>query len=152
MIRTNAEYTDALRRMSEDRDFLSAQRDELQRLGLNPQEVERAMQPAIAFHEQLKEEVETYERMRRGDYRVIEDLNNIGRILIALRIAADVSQAELARRLNVSESIISRDERNEYHGISVERAQRIFNALRARLTLTVDQEPEREADEVFATA
>jgi hypothetical protein len=33
--------------------------------------------------------------------------------------------------------MVSRDERNEYHGITVERAQRIFQALGVDATLTV---------------
>jgi hypothetical protein len=36
--------------------------------------------------------------------------------------------------------MISRDERNEYHGISVERAQRIVDALRGRITVSVERE------------
>ena len=147
MIRTNGEYADALRRLERDRELIAAQRLELERLGLAADEVTRALQPAISFHQQLKEEVATYESMKRGDTRVIENLNHIGRILIGLRITADISQAELARRLDVSESVISRDERNEYQGISVERAQRIMEALRGRLMLRVEAEaPEERRD------
>jgi ribosome-binding protein aMBF1 (putative translation factor) len=140
MIRTNSEYVDALRRLEQDREVVAAQRTQLRAAGLSSTEVERALQPAMAFHYQLREEVETYERMKRRDFEVIENLNHIGRILIGLRIAADISQADLARRLGVSESMISRDERNEYHGISVERAQRIVEALKGRLTLSVEQD------------
>ncbi|HKG94733.1 MAG TPA: helix-turn-helix transcriptional regulator [Gemmatimonadaceae bacterium] len=147
MIRTNSEYSGALRRLLQDRDVIAAQRAQLEGLGLSPEEVACALEPAISFHQQLKEEVETYESMKRGDTGVIENLNHIGRILIGLRIAADMSQAELARRLEVSESVISRDERNEYQGISVERAQRIVDALRGRLRLQV--EPEDRAVERF---
>jgi transcriptional regulator with XRE-family HTH domain len=35
---------------------------------------------------------------------------NIGQLLISLRIAQGISQRELARRLNVHESQVSRDE------------------------------------------
>src|SRR4029079_10758009 len=40
-----------------------------------------------------------------------------------------LTQRELAERLGISESLVPRDERNEYHGITVERAQRILDAL-----------------------
>ena len=53
----------------------------------------------------------------------------IGRLLIAVRIAQGMTQRELAERLAVHESQVSRDERNEYHGITVERASRILEAL-----------------------
>jgi transcriptional regulator with XRE-family HTH domain len=45
-----------------------------------------------------------------------------------LRIAADVSQADLAKRLDVDPSQVSRDERNEYHGITIDRAAKIIRA------------------------
>lgn len=140
MIRTNNEYVDALGRLERDREVIAAQRAQLRASDLTPQEIERALHPSIAFYAQLKEEVETYERMKRGDFQVIENLNHIGRVLIGLRIAADMSQAILARRLGVSESMISRDERNEYQGISVERAQRIIDALNGRLKVSVEQD------------
>jgi hypothetical protein len=44
----------------------------------------------------------------------------------------------------VSESLVSRDERNEYHGITVERAQRILDALNETVTAQVE-EPARGA-------
>src|SRR5689334_13516193 len=111
------------------------QRQQLRALGMDDHEIERAMQPVVSFHEQLKEEVETYERILRGDVRPIENLSEIGRLLIALRIAAGLSQRDLAQKLGVSESIISRDERNEYHGISTDRAQRILNALQRKVRI-----------------
>ena len=40
-----------------------------------------------------------------------------------------ITQRELAKRLGVDESQISRDERNDYHGITVERASRILDIL-----------------------
>jgi transcriptional regulator with XRE-family HTH domain len=48
-----------------------------------------------------------------------------------------MTQKELAERLGVSESAISRDECNDYHGISVERAQRILDALEGQTTLMI---------------
>ena len=49
-----------------------------------------------------------------------------------------MSQRELAERLGVSESVISRDERNEYHGISVARAQNILESLEVRFRLELE--------------
>jgi transcriptional regulator with XRE-family HTH domain len=54
-------------------------------------------------------------------------------MLIAVRIAQGVTQRELAKRLGVHESQVSRDERNEYFGITLERAARVLDALGARL-------------------
>ncbi len=92
-----------------------------------------------AFHDQLKEEVEAYEKLCRGDFDPINNLTQIGRFLIGVRIARDLSQRDLAARLQVSESVVSRDERNEYHGVTVEKAQRILEALGVEITISIDE-------------
>ena len=45
---------------------------------------------------------------------------------------------DLAERLGVNESSVSRDERNDYHGITVERANRIVAALNGRVRLEAE--------------
>ena len=52
-----------------------------------------------------------------------------------------ISQRELARRLGVHETQVSRDERNEYFGITLERAAKILNVLNVRLRIQVAIEP-----------
>ena len=138
MIRTEKEYQEALERLAVDRQFLEQQRERLQELGLHGDELARAMHPALSFHDQLKEEVDTYEQIKRGDFEPLYNLTHIGRLLIGLRIARGMSQRELAERLGVSESVISRDERNEYHGISVARAQNILESLEVRFRLELE--------------
>ena len=61
-----------------------------------------------------------------------------GGLLIGLRIAQGISQIELAKRLGVSEAQVSKDEKNEYHGVSVEKTQRIIDALGVTVKTTVD--------------
>ncbi len=56
-----------------------------------------------------------------------------------MRIANGLSQKELAERLGVSEAQVSRDERNEYHGITVDRAQRVLDAMGETLTSHVEE-------------
>lgn len=138
MIRTDSEYRDALKRLQQDRQVIEMQTERLQAMRLSDTEVERALEPARSFHEQLREEVEVYERMRRGDIAPVESLMDIGRVLVGLRIARGLTQRELAERMDVSESQVSRDERNDYHGISMERAERIVRALQGRVRLQVD--------------
>jgi hypothetical protein len=144
MIRTESEYKSALERLKNDREFLEAQRQGLEGMGLQPHEVERGMQAAASFYEQLREEVDAYERIVRGDISPIQDLTSLGRMLIGLRIAGRVSQRELAERLKVSESAVSRDERNEYHGITLERAQRVLDALGGTICITAEPAETRE--------
>ncbi|HXI19088.1 MAG TPA: helix-turn-helix transcriptional regulator [Chloroflexota bacterium] len=141
MIRNEAEYQEAHRRVVEDRKVAAAQRDALAAAGLLPEEVARAMEPVLSFHAQLEEEIAWYENVRRHNFPVIDRLTQVGRILIAVRIAKGLSQRELAARLRVSESVVSRDERNEYHGITLERAQRILDALNAKVVGRVEVTP-----------
>ena len=132
MIRTDTEYRRALDRLREEAETLRVQRDHLDGLGLTSEEVDRAMQPMISFHAQLEEEVDAYTRMRRGDLGPLRSLTAIGRWLVGARIARGLSQAELAERLDVDPSQVSHDEQNDYRGITVDRAQRIMEALGVR--------------------
>ena len=138
MIRTDAECQSAIQRLEQDESVINEQRKRLQALDLTGEEVQRALQPALSFHQQLREEVDVYNRMRRGDIAHVESLAEIGRILIGLRIAAGITQRELAERLSVSESQVSRDERNDYHGITVDRASRIVAALQGRIRVEAE--------------
>jgi hypothetical protein len=129
MIRTDAEYEEARRRLVEGARHLKAQRDEFRRLAVPKAQARRGMAPLVSFHKQLEEEVQSYERLRRGDKKELANFEALGEILIALRIVSGLTQRQLADRLGVHESQISRDERNDYHGVTVDRANRIIEAL-----------------------
>jgi len=66
------------------------------------------MNPLRSFNLQLEEEVEAYERLKRRDLGELENLHGLGRMLVALRIALGLTQRELAQRLGVNESQVSR--------------------------------------------
>jgi DNA-directed RNA polymerase specialized sigma subunit len=138
MIRNESEYKEAVARLEEERNRLDEQRKHLKASGLSPAQIKRAVDPMVSFHLQLAEEVESYERLKRGEFDEIQNLHGIGRLLIGLRIAQGLSQRELAERLGVSESQVSRDERTEYHGVTLERAARILDALNADVRTTVE--------------
>lgn len=129
MIRNEAEYQEAVQRIQDEAARIEAQRRELEGMNLTDEEIDRALGPIRSFHEQFKEEVASYERLKRGEFGEIENFYGVGRLLIALRIAQGISQRDLAQRLGVHESQVSRDERNEYHGVTLERANRVLDAL-----------------------
>jgi hypothetical protein len=54
------------------------------------------------------------------------------------------------RPVRASELIVSRDERNEYHGITVERAQKILDALNESVTTRVEEPAARAREPVGA--
>ncbi|WP_186669035.1 helix-turn-helix domain-containing protein [Sporosarcina sp. BP05] len=130
MIKTETAYKKSLEKLQEDKLFIRDQKKALEDMGLTGEQVEKALQPSITFHEQLKEEVVYYERIRRGEFEPIINLYNLGKSLIAYRIYVGLSQQELADRLGVSASQVSRDERNEYYGATLERIQEVMEAMR----------------------
>ncbi len=141
MIRSDKEYREALDRLSQDDKVIDLQRRELEKHSLSEEEINRALGPVLSFRDQLREEVEWYEKARRRDFEVSMDVRGIGRTLIALRIANGLSQRELADRLGVSEAQVSRDERNEYHGIKLERITRVLEAMDEAISFQVQYKP-----------
>jgi ribosome-binding protein aMBF1 (putative translation factor) len=144
MIRNESEYKEAVGRLAEEQRRLTEHRARLKEAGLSDEEIKRVIDPVESFHLQLREEVESYERLKRQEFDELDNLRGLGHLLIALRIAQGLSQRELARRLGVHESQVSRDERNEYFGVTLERAVKVLDALdvRLRTKVEIDNPPE----------
>ena len=68
MIRNETEYQEAVQRLRDEADRLAALHRELTKLKLAADEIDRALNPMRSFHEQLKEEVSSYERLKRGEF------------------------------------------------------------------------------------
>ena len=144
MIRNEKEYQEASARLAEERNRLADHRTRLKEAGLNDEEIKRVVDPMESFHLQLQEEVDSYERLKRGEFEDLDNLRGLGHLLISVRIAQGISQRELAKRLNVHESQVSRDERNEYFGITLERAVKVLDVLDVRLHTKVEIAPPKE--------
>ena len=143
MIRTESEYKRAVQQMAEREEHLQKQTAELRAQGLKGKELKRALDPMRSFCENLREEIDEFERLKRGEIGnyELQNFNGVGSLLIRLRIASGLSQKGLADKLSVHESQVSRDERNEYHGITLERASRILEALGIDLRSVVKSDP-----------
>lgn len=146
MIRNESEYQQALARIEAERARLAEHVEAWKQQGFTAAQVAKLREPLESFHHQLVEEVESYERLKRGQFSEFDNLHGLGQVLIGLRIARGMTQRELARRLDVDETMVSRDERNEYHGITVDRARRVLDALGARLVTRVEVEPLNDPD------
>lgn len=81
---------------------------------------------------ELRDRIALYERVREGDLSMFTALEDVGRALIAARLAKGLSQREFAELVGVHESQVSRDERNEYHGVGTERLLELFDTLGLR--------------------
>lgn len=138
MIRNDTEHKKAIARIKAERTRLEELRRSLEAEGLKGDELKRALDPLESFHLQLVEEVEAYERLQRGQFYDVVNFHGIGQLLISLRIFRGLTQRQLADKLGIHESQVSRDERNEYHGITVARATRILEVLGARVSSSVE--------------
>jgi ribosome-binding protein aMBF1 (putative translation factor) len=139
MIRTDAEYRKAQDRLEQEAATIQRQRQQLEDMDLSGKEIDRPLAPMISFRDQLREEVDMYERMRRGDLDALYNLTSIGRWLIGACIAKGWSMSDLADALDVSVQQVSRDENNEYRSVTAERAQRILEALGVRFRAEVEE-------------
>ena len=87
MIRNEQEYQEASMRLEAERARLDQHRKQLSQSGLKKAELKRVMDPLVSFHEQLREEVEHYENLKRGKFPNLQNLKGLGVLLVSLRIA-----------------------------------------------------------------
>lgn len=129
MIRTQQALESAERQLAENIRVAKAQRAAFEAEGLSAEQIERLLEPLHYFHAELKADIEGYKDAVAGNVMPIYGVQSIGRYLIYARIAAGMTQRELAGALGVDESVVSHDERNEYHAVRADKAQRILDAI-----------------------
>ena len=85
--------------------------------------------------EELRDQLAEYEALRAGKVRELElrSLKELPDALIRARIAAGLSQQELARRLGLKAQQVQRYEATRYAGVSLERVQAVVDALGVEL-------------------
>jgi hypothetical protein len=86
-IRNETEFQEAWARLADARNRLTDHRTRLEEASLGDEEIERVIDPMESFHLQLKEEVESYERLKRGEFEELENLRGLGHLLISPPIA-----------------------------------------------------------------
>jgi DNA-binding XRE family transcriptional regulator len=129
MIYTEAEYKRALKQVEDSIAFWANERKKLTAKGLKPIEIDRLLSPSMSIVEDLKNDIDWYEQAKKGKFLSLTDIESIGKALIALRISRGLTQEEFARKLEVSQKQVSRDEVNEYHAVSVDRVATILRVF-----------------------
>jgi hypothetical protein len=129
MIITDLEYNVALKKSKLEAVQVEEQRQKLVGMGLSADQVQNAMEPLEAFHLGLLDRIQHYENLKAGKIPPLYGLKSLGRWLVEIRIATGLTQEDLARELNLLPQKIIRDEYNEYHGITLERAAVISEAI-----------------------
>jgi ribosome-binding protein aMBF1 (putative translation factor) len=132
MLRTEREYGETMQRLNGMNDVIRAQETALTALGLAPDDVDLAMAEVRAFRVQL-EEAAVYRRARERQFAPVHSLDKLGELLVALRIGSGLSQHDLATRLGVQDSQVSRDETSAYRNVRLDRAQTILDVLLGEL-------------------
>ncbi|HWJ51165.1 MAG TPA: helix-turn-helix transcriptional regulator [Solirubrobacteraceae bacterium] len=100
----------------------------------------KLMDDALASQiETLREQIEHYEQLRDGRItgREITSLRELPTALIEARIAAKLTQRQLAERISVAEQQIQRWEGNGYSGVNLDRLQSIADALGVQMHETI---------------
>lgn len=84
---------------------------------------------------ELREQLAEYEALQTGQVSVLEldSLTALPEALIRTRIAAGLTQKQLAERLGLKEQQIQRYEATRYSGANLERVQAVADALGARI-------------------
>jgi HTH-type transcriptional regulator / antitoxin HipB len=90
---------------------------------------------------ELTQEIEEYDRLKSGRVTQfpIESLADLPRVAISARIAAGLTQKELAEKIGVHEQQIQRYEANNYHAVGFDRLQEVMSALDITIGKTVMQ-------------
>jgi HTH-type transcriptional regulator / antitoxin HipB len=91
--------------------------------------------------DKLKQEIAEYEQLKSGDILTfsLNSLSDLPTILIKARIAAGMTQKELAEIIGVQEQQIQRYEAAHYSSTSFDRLQVIASALQIDITQAVMQ-------------
>jgi DNA-binding transcriptional regulator YiaG len=98
--------------------------------------IHHAMLDAMASErDELRAQLDRYDDLRSGRIaqRTLNSLRELPIALIEARIAARLTQRELAERLSLPEQQVQRWEANGYSGVAIERLQEIADALQLQL-------------------
>lgn len=129
MIRTAEERMKAVRELWRLQQLLERGLPRLLASGIEPGPLAPIVEGVRAKIAALEDILGQYYRASEGELPEELGLADLGRRLIELRIAEGLSQRDLARRLGVGDSTVSRDERSGYAGVTIKKALRVLEAL-----------------------
>ncbi|WP_310487809.1 helix-turn-helix transcriptional regulator [Chamaesiphon sp. VAR_69_metabat_338] len=90
---------------------------------------------------ELHQEIAEYDLLKSGQVNQfsIESFQDLPAVTIEARIAAGLTQKELAEKIGVHEQQIQRYEANNYHAVGFDRLQKVMSALDIRIAKTIVQ-------------
>lgn len=131
MIRNDREYQCTVERIADFTGQIKSVTQQMSPEGFDRDDIELATSGTKILMKELIWERDFYDRLRTEGLSAIPDYppEERGKVLIAIRIARGMKQRELADALGVNEAQMSRDEKQEYRGITQERYARVLAAL-----------------------
>ena len=136
MMKTEKELEMAKKQLAKLTELYNTQLGELTAKGLTKKQAKESLSSSWTYAMQCKEEIDLYEKLKNGELPAMEHFSTKGKYFVAARIAKGMTQRELADKLGVKESAVSRDERNEYHGMSVEKMERLAQVLNLKVLIS----------------
>jgi ribosome-binding protein aMBF1 (putative translation factor) len=136
MMKSDKECELAKVQLSKLTELHETQLKDLKSKGLTEAQAKDSLSSSWTYAMQCKEEIELYEKLKKGKLPPMQHFSTKGKYFVAARIAKGMTQRELAEKLGVKESAVSRDERNEYHGMSVEKMERLAEALNIKILIS----------------
>lgn len=131
MIKNEREYRITTARAMKFADAIAALRAPDRRED-NPALVQLQLNALMSQLEELQDEIREYERLKGGEIKAVrlESFEDFPRALIQGRIAAGLTQKELADRLGIAEQQVQRYEATDYASSSLSRVKAVAEALK----------------------
>jgi HTH-type transcriptional regulator/antitoxin HigA len=103
--------------------------------GLHPKAAQAMRAGLRSQLDDLETELAEYDALRQGRVATLEaeSIVGIGEALIKARIVRNLTQKELAERLDLAEQQVQRYEATQYRGVAAERLQQVADALKLRV-------------------
>jgi ribosome-binding protein aMBF1 (putative translation factor) len=136
MMKSDKECELAKAQLSKLKELYDGQLKDLKSKGLTEAQAKESLSSSWTYAMQCQEEIELYEELKKGKLPPMEHFSTKGKYFVAARIARGMTQRELAEKLGAKESAVSRDERNEYHGMSVEKMERLAQVLNLKVLIS----------------
>jgi DNA-binding transcriptional regulator YiaG len=108
-------------------------------LDVHPRIHQAMIEATASERDELRAQLERYDDLRSGRVaqRTLTSIRELPIALIEARIAARLTQRELAEQLGVPEQQVQRWEANSYAGVGIERLQEIADALKLQVLETI---------------
>jgi len=139
MITNERQYRIANAELKRFEEALAGQKDAGPSPDVHPRIHQAMLDGTASERDELRAQLTRYDNLRSGRVaeRTLNSLRELPIALIEARIAARLTQRELAEQLGVPEQQVQRWEANSYGGVGIERLQEIADALKLEMLETV---------------